>query len=73
MDAIKTGEIRFLITKTKKPMRMRRGEDIEHYADKYEERQEVLRQMHESSDQKESFPEEDERESRKMATSRYVY
>jgi hypothetical protein len=54
-------------------MRMRRGEDIEHYADKYEERQEVLRQMHESSDQKESFPEEDERESRKMATSRYVY
>lgn len=53
-------------------MRMRRGEDIEHYADKYEERQKVLRQMHESSDQKESFPEEDERESRKM-TNRYVY
>jgi len=47
--------------------RMSQGEDIEFYADKHEERQEVLRQMHESSDQRESFPEEDARESRKTA------
>lgn len=28
--------------------RMNPGEDIEHYADKYEERQEALREYHES-------------------------
>lgn len=44
--------------------RMRRGEDIEHYADKFEERQQVLREMNEEESNG-GFPEEDERESRK--------
>lgn len=43
-------------------MKMRRGEDIEHYADKYEERQEVLRELAKAEG---GFPEEDARESRK--------
>lgn len=30
--------------------RMKQGEDIEHYADKYEERQEVLRELHEETE-----------------------
>lgn len=52
--------------------RMKQGEDIEFYADKHEERQKVLRQMHESSDQ--NFPEEDGQESRKkMAQQRAIY
>lgn len=45
---------------------MHRGEDIEHYADKYEDRQEVLREL--AAEESESFPEEDARESRKTAT-----
>ncbi len=46
--------------------RMSQGEDIEFYGDRYEERQEVLRELHEDTDNpKESFPEEDARESRK--------
>lgn len=32
-------------------MRMKRGEDIEFYADKYEERQEVLRELHEDTEE----------------------
>lgn len=65
-----TGGFRHTLIKTFKTMigRMNRGEDIEFYANKQAERQEVLRKMHESSDQEESFPEEDERESRKTAT-----
>ncbi len=51
--------------------RMNPGEDIEFYADRYEERQEVLRDLNE---EEESFPEEDERESRKtLAQVRHVY
>ena len=51
-----------------------RGEDIEFYADRYEERQEVLRKYHREGGanlSKDSggggFPEEDARESRKTA------
>ena len=50
-----------------------RGEDIEFYADRYEERQEVLREYHRESganpskDSGGGFPEEDARESRKTA------
>ena len=52
---------------------IRQGEDIEHYADGYEERQEVLREIHES-DSSNSFPEEDERESRKaVAQQKAIY
>lgn len=48
--------------------RMNRGEDIEHYADKYEERQKALREYHESGGANPSggFPEQDKRESRKI-------
>lgn len=53
-------------------MRMHPGEDIEFYADRYEERQEVLRSLHEEEEN--SFPEEDERESRKtLAQVRHLY
>jgi hypothetical protein len=55
--------------------RMNRGEDIEHYADKHEERQEVLRNLHddETSDSG-GFIEEDERESRKtVAQQQNIY
>jgi len=52
---------------------MKRGEDIEFYADKYEERQEVLREMNEEESGG-GFPEEDERESRKtVAMQRKPY
>ncbi len=50
-----------------------RGEDIEFYADRYEERQEVLREYHReggvnpSKDSGGGFPEKDARESRKTA------
>ena len=48
-----------------------RGEDIEFYADRYEERQEVLREYYEEGGANPSedggFPEEDVRESRKTA------
>ena len=50
-----------------------RGEDIEFYADRYEERQEVLRKYHRegganpSKDSGGGLPEEDARESRKTA------
>lgn len=37
---------------------MKKGEDIEHYADEYEERQKVLREIHESSDEEERSEEE---------------
>jgi len=51
--------------------RMNPGEDIEFYADRYEERQEVLRTLHK---EEESFPEEDRRESRKtLAQVRHLY
>jgi hypothetical protein len=55
---------------------MRQGEDIEHYADKYEERQNVLREFHESggSNPPNRFSEEDERENRKTAVQqKYIY
>ena len=46
-----------------------RGEDIEFYADRYEERQKILRDYYESSSENSGggFPEEDARESRKTA------
>jgi hypothetical protein len=54
--------------------RMSKGEDIEFYADKHEERQEVLRKMHEEDGSDGGFPEQDERESRKtVAMQRNIY
>jgi len=52
---------------------MHPGEDIEFYADRYEERQEVLRTLHKEEEET-NFPEEDRRESRKTVVQvRHLY
>jgi len=49
--------------------RVNQGEDLEFYADKFEERQEVLCNLHEENEESDGgFSEEDERESRKTVT-----